>query len=81
MADAFFHQLAASDIPPVPDQLDEQVHRRLNTALLATHLFDFMWRALPYAFVTMLGSVVHFLAFTTTGQLKEDDNGRSRKQP
>ena len=72
--DELLRQLGGAGVPPAPAQLDAQVHRRLNAALLATQLFDFVWHALPYAFVTMLGSVNQFLALTMTGKFKDELN-------
>ncbi len=80
VSNELFQQLTARDIPSVPTQLDAQVHQRLNTALLATHLFDFTCRDLPYATVMILGSTIHFLTFTATGRIKGTPSGQSRKQ-
>ena len=72
MADPLFKQLTEIEVPPVPAGLDEQVHRRLNTTLLITHLFTFCWHALPYALGVLLGSVMYLLEFTATGRMNED---------
>ena len=76
MTHDLFNQLADSDVPPVPPQLDVQVHRRLNSALLTAHLLEFAWRALPQTLGTFLGSVAHLIMFTATGRFKENLDDR-----
>ncbi len=71
MTHDLFEQLADSDVPPVPPELDERVHHRLNAALLTTHLVEFAWHALPQTFGTLLSAVVHLIVFTITGTMRE----------
>ena len=49
MTDNLFDQLRALEIPPLPDDFDDRLHRQLNDWLLISHLLEFAGRALPVA--------------------------------
>ena len=51
MGKNLFDELAEMEVPPAPAELTRDVHRRLNSRLLAAHLVDFALRALPYAWL------------------------------
>ena len=71
MTNPLFQQLAEKEIPPVPTGLDGQVHQRLNSMLLTTHLLELVWHALPYVLGVFMGSVLFLIEFTTTGRLNQ----------
>ena len=68
MASDLFDQLAASDVPPPPEQFDRQVHQRLNRALVAMHLLDLVARAVPWGLVHLARAAAAALRFTLTGR-------------
>ncbi len=70
--DDFFSQLAVGEIPPVPDEIETQVHKKVNAVLLATHVFEFAFFAIPLACYAFGESVVHFLLLSLTGQMNND---------
>ncbi len=59
-------QLAESDVPPVPRELERSIHDRLNTLLVVGHLSDFLLRAIPHA-VAHFAEAVGELAASTLG--------------
>ena len=72
-ADQVFSPLAVSDVPPVPEELETNVHRRLNTVLIISHLVEFAIHAIPETLGYFLRSVGHWMAFSITGKLTEQD--------
>ncbi len=72
MAHDLFSQLAESDVPPAPAELDSCFSQRLNTVLLAAHLFEFAVRAFPQVLGVFLESVLHLIAFSITGRMQSD---------
>jgi hypothetical protein len=75
MTHDIFENLADSVVPPVPSQLEAGVHRRINAALLATHLFDFAFNALPQTLATLAGGVLQLIAYTATGRFYNESDG------
>ena len=66
MATDLFDELAISDIPPPPPQLERRVHARLNRALLVHQLLDFVVGLGPYLAVHLAqaaGAVLHYTFF------------------
>ncbi len=75
-------QLAESEVPMPPPQLEREVHRRLNKALLVMHLADLFLKGMLFAMGHFAQAVLHLLAVTFTGRLqallprkKEGDEG------
>jgi len=68
MAKSMLESLAAREVPPVPADLNRQVHERLNRALLASHLLDLALDGLPYLAIHFCRSIVDFLKFTFRGR-------------
>ena len=68
MAKGMLESLAERDVPPVPVDLNRQVHERVNRALLVSHLLDLTFGGLPYLAVHFCRSIGHFLKFTFTGR-------------
>lgn len=50
--DNLLEKLVDIEVPPIPENLDRQMHRRLNDRLLATHLIDIA--------VFFLSAAIHF---------------------
>ena len=73
--------LAEHDVPPVPDEFSEQIHQRLNRALLATHLIDLAVGGVPYLAMHFLRGVGHLITATVTGRFESDRVDRSREAP
>ena len=67
MPDDLLEQLTKSEVPPVPESLDRQVHRRLNRTLLVIHILDFVLRGIPYAALQLARAVMGLVAFSLTG--------------
>ncbi len=53
-----FERLAEQDVPPVPSNLDRQVHDRVNVSLLGVHLMEFAFQVLPFAFLHFFQAVI-----------------------
>lgn len=81
MAKGLLDSLAEHGVPPVPEELDERVHQRLNRALLVTHLFDLAVGAVPFLAVHFFRGVVHLIGSTFTGRFESDHSDRSREAP
>lgn len=76
MSKGLLDRLAKREIPPVPAGFDRGVHERVNRALLAAHLLDFMVAGVPYLVGHLSRAVVSFLVGSLTGKF-EDDRRRS----
>ena len=81
MPTRLLEQLARREVPPAPAELNSQVHRRLNRALLAAHLVDLALGAVPYVAVHLLRGVAHLIGMTFTGKFGNDRGDRSREAP
>ena len=81
MANGLLNTLAEHGVPPVPAELNERVHQRLNRALLAAHLVDLALGAVPYLAVHFLRGVAHLIGTTYTGRFESDRGDRSREAP
>jgi hypothetical protein len=81
MAMRLLDSLAEHDVPPVPDELTEQIHQRLNRALLAAHLVDLVVGGVPYVAMHFLRGVGHLAKATFTGRFESDRVDRSREAP
>jgi hypothetical protein len=75
MASDLFDQLAASDVPPAPPQLERGVHQRLNRALLVQHLFEFVLCGLPCLAAQFVPAVLAAVKFTITGRYPKRPDG------
>lgn len=69
-----FEQLADREVPPVPENLDREVHRRVNKVLLGLHVAEFVFKVSTFALAHFGRAVLELLIFTFTGRF-----GRSRK--
>ena len=81
MPTPLLEQLARREVPPAPAELNAQVHRRLNRALLASQLVDLAVGCLPYVAAHFLRAVADFLKATFTGRFESDRRDRSREAP
>ena len=81
MAKGLLDSLAEHGVPPVPGELEERVHQRLNRALLAAHLVDLALGAVPWVAVHLLRGVAHLVGSTFTGRFESDRVDRSREAP
>lgn len=81
MTKSLLESLAEHGVPPVPAELDERVHQRLNRALVAAHLVDLAVGAVPYLAVHFLRGVVHLIGATYSGKFENDRGDRSREAP
>ena len=75
MSTDLFDQLAGSDVPPPPPQLEGTVHERLNRALLIQHLWDFVLGALPWLVVQVAPAMVAVLMVTIFGRYPKRPDG------
>ena len=67
MANDLFDQLADKDVPPPPEQFDQQVHWRLNRTLLAMHCFEMCTQCLPWFLKHFIPAVVATVRYSLTG--------------
>ena len=81
MGKGLLDTLAERGVPPVPAELNERVHQRLNRALLAAHLVDLALGAVPWVAVHLFRGVCHLMEATLTGRFEGDDSDRSREAP
>jgi len=58
----------AVEVPPIPEDLGQNVHQRVNRLLLTSQLFEFMFRALPWAAAMLLSPILHLIVYTVSGQ-------------
>lgn len=75
-----FEQLAQTDVPPVPEQLEIALHERLNRRLLSLHVADVLLRALPLAVMHFAAAVGHLVRLTVTGRSPAADPFHDRKR-
>ena len=61
-------QLARSEVPAPPPELEQGVHERLNATLVTLQVMEALLRALPYAALQFARSVLGLLVFTLTGR-------------
>jgi hypothetical protein len=57
-----FERLREAEVPEMPTDIDEKVHKRVNTSLTANHLVDFLCGALPSVvmeFINPFGALVN----------------------
>lgn len=78
MSDNLLEQLAQREVPPVPEDFDEQLHGRVNRTLLSHDLFDLGVRAAPWAMLVFAQSVIDLLGFTVSGRLQNERPKRRR---
>jgi len=61
-------QLADVDVPPLPENLDQHVHRRLNHWLLVVQIGDFLLGGLPFAFAAFVRAVGALVSLSLSGE-------------
>lgn len=72
MSKGLLDRLAEREVPPVPAALNRGVHERVNRALLAAHLLDFVVWGVPYLIGHLSRAVVSFLVGSLTGRFEDD---------
>ncbi len=60
-------ELAEIDVPPLPADLPQGVHKRVNDQLLLAHIADFALRCLPQAMFYFGRALVGACYFSLTG--------------
>ncbi len=78
MSDNLLEQLASREVPPIPEEFDEQLHARVNRTLLTRDLFDFGLRAGPRAMGVFGQAVIDLLGFTLSGRMQNERPTRRR---
>ena len=78
-------QLADSEVPPPPAELDQRVHQQLNKSLVLLWILEFGVRGTLFAIVHFVHAVVHFVLFSITGREREtaprDTTGEDPRLP
>ncbi len=69
-------QLAVTEIPSVPVELDSEMRRRLNQALFASHWIDFLTVVIPGVIATLLNPIGHLIRQTFTGRHRRSSGSR-----
>jgi|GEM_PF-2506430 len=78
MSDNLLEQLAGHEVPPIPEEFDEQLHGRVSRNLLIHDLVDLGLRATPWAMGIFAQSVVDLFGFTLSGRLQNEHRRRRR---
>jgi len=78
MATDLFERLAELEVPPPPEAFDQQLHQRVNRALVAAQLVDLLVRGLPWATLHFARAIVGFIALTITGHYDSKHNNKRR---
>ena len=68
MAKDELEQLRNTEVPPLPEDFDNQIHQQLNDWLLASHLIEVGTRALPLTLGHFAQAVGAALMFSLTGR-------------
>jgi len=80
MSDNILNQLAAMEVPPPPDNLDQDVHQSVNRWLLGLQLLNFLLRAIPTAAAYFAYAVAGAMFYTLFGVYpKNRDSGDLNK--
>ena len=78
MATDLLEALAESEVPSIPEQLDQQIHQRINSRLLTIQLLDLALRGFPLAILFFGQAVVALIKFSVLGRFdespKQDDS-------
>ncbi|MBX3414065.1 MAG: hypothetical protein KF708_15365 [Pirellulales bacterium] len=72
MTNDMFERLADVEVPPLPEQFDEEVHTRVNRVLLVTHVAEFFLAGAPFALARFARALVGLIVFTVTGKADVD---------
>ncbi|MEX0677975.1 MAG: hypothetical protein WD063_12915 [Pirellulales bacterium] len=78
MATDLFEQLAELEVPPPPDQFDQQLHERVNRSLVCGQLVDLGVSGMPWALAHFARALVGFLTLTVTGRYESKTKHRRR---
>ena len=76
MAVDLLERLAEVEVPPPPQELDRNVHQRVNKLLLIAHLGDLALRGLLYAFMQFMRPTAHLFVLTLTAKPLEPPRPR-----
>ena len=68
MQDRFLEQLAEWEVPPPPEQFDEQLHHRVNDALVVFQVVEFAIRAVPWAMMHFAQALASAIVMSITGR-------------
>lgn len=68
MTEDLLERLAETDVPPVPVELDREVHHRVNRMLLVAHLADLAVWGMLHALAQFARPVLHLFVLTLTGK-------------
>jgi len=71
MSKNLLDQLAEVEIPSPPEDLDRQIHDRLNSRLLFGQFGDFALRGLPYAFFHLTQAMIALIRISLIGDYEE----------
>ncbi len=74
------NQLADVEVPPVPKNLDDHLHQRLNHWLLLGQLSDLALRFIPGAMFHVARAMIGLIVYTITGRYPSDTTDRSDSQ-
>ena len=68
MAVDLFEQLSQREVPPPPSNLGKRVHERVNQALTLLHVFEVLFKVMPYALLHFGLALVGLISYTITGR-------------
>ena len=63
-----FEKLAELDVSVPPEEFDQKLAQRLNSWLLAQHLIDFVFGAVPSVMVDWTRTIAAWFVYTLTGK-------------
>ncbi len=71
MATDLFEQLAETKVPPVPEEMDQNIHQQLNWRLLVSHMMDLFFRGMPLVCFHFGHAVLGLIKFSLLGRFDE----------
>lgn len=74
-----FERLAEQPVPPVPADLERQIHQQVNHWLLAAHLAEFVFRAAPEAARYLIQALLAWGEYTFRGRWPEEPRRGGRR--
>ncbi len=64
----FLDQLADEDMPVMPDELDTNLHHRINNLLIGQQVLELICFAIPYVFFHYLHALTGATCFSMSGR-------------
>lgn len=76
MSQDLLSRLSETDVPPIPEEFDAEIHQRVNQRLVVSHVLDFAVEGLGYALLAWLEAVAATVGHMFSGQFQSSDRRR-----